>query len=66
MDKLPAIILMMVLGIKKGDILRGPPAWYAASVFSIIDKPPIPEPILTPMRSESRCVTSSIPASLTA
>jgi len=27
MDKLPAIMLMIVLGIKKGDILRGPPAW---------------------------------------
>ena len=34
---------MIVLGMKKGEILRGPPARNSWWVPSIIGKPPIPE-----------------------
>src|SRR6266567_5682919 len=44
-------MLMMVAGMKKGDILRGPPASRLACSRSIISNPPMPEPMKTPTRS---------------
>ncbi len=58
MDRLPEIMLMMVPGMKKGEILRGPPARKSLCVSSIIGRPPMPEPILMPMRSAFASVTS--------
>src|SRR3989338_7032026 len=64
-DRLPEIMLMMVPGMKNGEILRGPEARKSVWVSSIIGKPPIPEPMLTPMRSAFSSETSS-PESLNA
>ena len=51
MARLPAIMLMMVLGTKNGDSLRGPESisfwWFS----SMLVNPPMPEPMATPMRS---------------
>jgi hypothetical protein len=41
-DRLPEIMLMMVPGMKKGEILRGPPARKSLCVSSIIGRPPMP------------------------
>ena len=49
----PAIMLMIVPGTKNGEILRGPPSSSALCVSSISGRPPMPEPMLTPMRSAS-------------
>ncbi len=50
-DKLPEIMLMIVPGMKNGEIFRAPPARKSLWVSSIIGRPPMPEPILTPIRS---------------
>jgi hypothetical protein len=55
----------MVPGIKNGEILRVPPSSYISLVASIEAKPPIPEPMDTPIRSPFSSVTS-IPESLNA
>ena len=47
----PAAMFTMVAGIKKGEILRGPPCNRLACSRSMISNPPIPEPINTPTRS---------------
>jgi len=47
----PAAILAITAGMKKGEILRGPPASRFECSRSMISKPPIPEPIKTPTRS---------------
>ena len=57
-DRLPEIMLMMVPGMKKGEILRGPPPRKSLCVSSIIGSPPMPEPMLMPMRSALASVTS--------
>src|SRR5579862_9375613 len=49
-------------GTKNGEILRGPPVRYASCVSSINGRPPMPEPMQTPMRSLSPA-KSSRPAS---
>src|SRR5215472_7660151 len=54
----PAARLTMAAGIKKGEILRGPPfnsAWCSRSMTS---NPPTPEPICTPTRVAFSGVTS--------
>ena len=50
-DRLPEIMLMIEPGTKNGDTLRTPPAAKSSQVFSIIGRPPIPEPIDTPTRT---------------
>src|SRR5580700_1317981 len=47
----PAARLIMAAGIKKGEILRGPPSNRAVCSRSMISNPPIPEPMCTPTRS---------------
>src|SRR5260370_23966764 len=44
-------ILTIAGGMKKGDILRGPPSISAVCSRSMMSKPPMPEPIWTPTRS---------------
>ena len=56
-DRFPEIMLMMVPGMKNGEILRGPPASNSLWVCSIICRPPMPEPMLTPIRSAFSGVT---------
>ena len=64
-DRLPAIMLMMVLGMKKGEMRFGPLFSSSLCVASIIGRPPIPEPKLMPARSGSTFAMST-PASLQA
>jgi len=51
METWPAARLMMAPGMKKGEILRGPPASITECSRSMTSKPPIPEPMWTPTRS---------------
>src|SRR5688572_18563484 len=46
----PDARLMMADGMKKGEILRGPPSRYEMCSRSIVVKPPMPEPMKTPTR----------------
>src|SRR5690242_15306492 len=48
METWPAARLIMAAGIKKGEILRGPPSIRAECSRSIMSNPPIPDPICTP------------------
>src|ERR1700728_65077 len=51
METWPAARLIMAAGIKKGEILRGPPSKSAVCSRSIMSNPPMPEPMCTPTRS---------------
>ena len=50
-DTCPAARLTIDPGMKKGDILRGPPAIIAECSRSNTSNPPMPEPMCTPTRS---------------
>ena len=54
----PAARLMMAAGIKKGEILRGPPSSRFECSRSITSNPPMPEPICTPTRRPFSGVTA--------
>ena len=58
-DILPETILMIEEGTKKGEILFGPFSLKRSAVFSIVDRPPIPAPMATPILSALDSVTSS-------
>ncbi len=45
METCPAARLMMEAGMKKGEILRGPPFISAVCSRSMMSNPPIPEPM---------------------
>ena len=47
----PAARFTIAEGIKNGDILRGPPLSRFECSRSMTSNPPIPEPMLTPVRS---------------
>src|SRR6266851_9647142 len=51
METWPAARFTIAAGIKKGEILRGPPSMRAVCSRSIMSKPPIPDPMCTPTRS---------------
>ena len=50
-DRLPAIMLMMVPGMKNGEMRRGPFLVSSSCISSISGRPPMPEPKLMPKRS---------------
>src|SRR6185503_10496700 len=58
-DSSPAVMLMMLPGMKKGEMRRGPFAFSSSCIDSISGRPPMPEPKLTPTRSAFCGVTSS-------
>src|SRR3954471_4257959 len=47
----PAARLIIAEGIKKGEILRGPPSSRAECSRSMMSNPPMPDPMWTPTRS---------------
>ena len=49
----PEAILIIDPGTKKGEILFGPLSFSISEFFSIVSRPPIPEPIDTPTLSRS-------------
>src|SRR5271165_893181 len=51
MDTCPAARLTMAAGMKKGEILRGPPSRSAKCSRSMMSNPPMPDPMCTPTRS---------------
>src|SRR5579862_6063857 len=51
METWPAARLTIADGIKKGEILRGPPSSKAVCSRSMMSNPPMPEPMCTPTRS---------------
>ncbi|MNT80303.1 hypothetical protein D3C72_2197420 [compost metagenome] len=50
-DRWPEIMLMIDAGTKNGEMRRGPRLAYSPCVCSIIGRPPMPEPMLQPMRT---------------
>ena len=50
-DTFPEIMLMIVPGMKNGEMRRGPCSESVRAPSSIIGSPPIPDPMFTPMRS---------------
>jgi hypothetical protein len=58
-DNRPAIMLMMLPGMKNGEMRRGPLACSSSCIASISGTPPMPEPKLMPMRSAFSGVTRS-------
>ncbi len=69
MDTWPAIMLMIEAGTKKGEMRRGPRLTSSACMFSISGSPPIPEPMMQPMRmavSSSSASPKGSPESTTA
>ena len=50
-------MLMIEAGTKKGDTRLGPLAVSSPWVASIIGRPPMPEPMFTPIRSAFSSVT---------
>src|SRR5919199_4952733 len=61
----PAAALPMSLGIMKTLARRGPPVRNFSCSSSMVERPPMPEPMITPVRSGSAEIASS-PASSTA
>ena len=64
-DTWPETMLTIEPGTKNGEIRRGPRFVYSAWFSSIIGRPPMPEPTITPTRSGST-VSAVRPASRTA
>jgi hypothetical protein len=56
-DSRPAIMLMMLPGMKKGEMRRGPRAFSSSCMLSMSGRPPMPEPKFTPTRSAFCSVT---------
>jgi hypothetical protein len=57
MDMCPEIMLMIEAGTKNGEMRRGPRSTNSPCVSSMRGSPPMPEPMLTPMRSAFASVT---------
>ena len=53
MATVPEAMFFIEPGTKKGEILFGPLSLSIREFFSIVSKPPIPEPIDTPILSKS-------------
>src|SRR6266851_396878 len=63
-DTWPAARLMIADGMKKGEILRGPPSSRALCSRSIVVNPPIPDAMNTPTRRDSSGVMVSPESSI--
>ena len=63
-DTWPAARLMMVAGMKNGEMRRGPPSMSALCSRSIVLNPPIPEAMNTPTRVEISGLTASRASSI--
>ncbi len=57
-ERLPAIMLMMVPGMKNGEMRRGPLFFSSSCIASMSGRPPMPEPKLMPKRSAVSGVTA--------
>ncbi len=53
-------------GMKKGETRLGPFSLIRTAVSAIVDNPPMPEPIMTPVRRRLSSSSGSQPASFTA
>ena len=62
----PEIRLISAPGMKKGDTRLGPRSLISTAVSAIEVRPPIPDPIITPVRRRLSSSSGSHPASLTA
>src|SRR6185503_17719813 len=60
----PAARLMIADGMKKGEILRGPPSRSALCSRSIVVNPPMPEAMKTPTRSAFSFVIGTFASSI--
>ena len=53
-------------GMKYGEMRRGPRSWIVIALSVMPGKPPMPEPIMTPVRSRSSSLSGCHPESSTA
>ena len=58
--------LISAPGMKKGETRRGPRSFNVTAVAAMDSSPPIPEPIITPVRSRLSSSSGLQPASATA
>ena len=65
-DTCPEIRFIKHEGIKNGETLRGPRSCNVREVSAIVDKPPTPEPIITPVLKKSSSSFGIQPLSATA
>jgi hypothetical protein len=66
METCPDARLISDDGMKKGDNLRGPFSCTVSEASKIDCSPPMPEPIITPVRSRSSSAIGCQPESSTA
>lgn len=62
----PETRLISAPGMKNGETRFGPRSLISTAVSAIEDSPPMPEPIMTPVRSRSSSFAGSQPESFTA
>jgi hypothetical protein len=62
----PLTRLIRAEGMKNGLTRRGPFSCSSMAVSAMVPRPPMPEPIITPVRSRSSSVCGSQPESITA
>ena len=65
-DTFPEIRLISAPGMKKGDTRRGPLSRISSAVSAMEFSPPIPDPIMTPVRRRLSSSSGIQPASRTA
>ena len=59
MEMNPLAMLLIIIGIMKGDVRSGPLISICPTCVSMVAKPPTPLPIITPVRSRSTAARSS-------
>jgi hypothetical protein len=62
----PEIRLISAPGMKKGETRFGPRSLIRSAVSAMVLRPPMPEPIMTPVRSRLSSSSGVQPASSTA
>ena len=65
-DTWPETRLISAEGMKNGLTRRGPFSCSSMAVSAMVPRPPMPEPIMTPVRSRSSSVSGTQPESFTA
>ena len=66
METWPEARLIRAEGMKNGPMRRGPFSCSSMAFFSMVARPPMPEPMMTPVRCLSSSVSGTQPESFTA
>ena len=63
MDTAPHGMLAIIMGIMKGEALRGPSSWIFSTCSTVVWKPPMPDPTKVPTRSAATLGSGACPPS---